>query len=75
MSNKPFVLNLMFNDEEGLIRFFNETFFAHGYEVGLYEADSVDIESSQSAHQYVVRNWNEPRMTEPLAQRGGSFDE
>jgi len=75
MSNKPFVLNLSFNDEEGLIRFFNETFFAYGNEVGLYEADSQDKERSQSVHQYVVRNWNEPRSTEPLATRGGSFDE
>ena len=75
MSNKPFILNLSFNDEEGLIRFFNETFFAYEHEVGLYQADSHDKERSQSVQQYVVRNSNEVRITEPLATRGGHFDE
>ena len=75
MSNKPFVLNLSFNDEEGLIRFFNETFFAYEHEVGLYQADSEDKERRQSVQQYVVRNLGESRITDPVSTRGGHFDE
>ena len=68
MSYKPFILNISFNDEEGLIRFFNETFFAHEHEVGLYIADSEDKERRQSVQQY-VRSANSVRMTDPLSTR------
>lgn len=75
MSNKPFVLNISFGNEEDLVGFFNETFRSHPTEVGLYAAESIDKERSQSVQQYVVRNaGNTVRMTEPLSTRGG-FDE
>ena len=73
MSNKPFILNISFGNEEDLIGFFNETFRQHETPVGLYQADSQDKERSQSVQQYVVRNANSVRMTDPLSTRGG-FD-
>ena len=75
MSDKPFVLNMSFGNEEDLIGFFNETFRSHPTVVGLYEADSQDKERSQSVQQYVVRNVTSVRMTDPVSTRGGFFDD
>ena len=71
MSDKPFILNISFGTLEDLIGFFNETFRQYETPVGLYDADAEDKERRQSTQQYVVRNAENVRVTDPLSVRGG----
>ena len=70
MSDKPFILNIVWDTEEDMLTFFRDAFRDHRREMGVFPAESLDLERRQGVQQYVLRDVPSIRG-EALAVAGG----